>query len=975
MEAISTLRVAGSAIQVVEFGARTLSIFKELSRSEDGTIDEFRDKLFDAQHLRQLARSLVVALHKESSLRALTDLEQSILSLCTETNRVAEQLVKLLKELGLDGKKKTAVSAVRAALSTLWRRDDVEALEQQLVNKRDSLTNAILASILEDLHSGARHGVVSPLPWNETQTLQGWADQQNENLKTMERNLSQAVEQSTWRAIKGLEDRTWTGIQPWAEAPVVQTLQSTLLERLQYPERLAREARIPEAFNSTFDWIYSDPEDCEAAERPWSSFKQWLESGDSVYWITGKPGSGKSTLMKMLYHEPRTAELLKAWAGSCGGLVIAGFYFWHAGTELQTSHEGLFRSLLHQALSQRLAMSVTSVVSNKWSAFSLAAPGVRDSPLPWEQLVQGLRLLVEEEAESHVRYAFFIDGLDEYVGNSSRLISLIRNLSSYPNVKICVSSRPWNVFEDEFRQAPNLMLQHRTHDDIALYAEQNLTTNTAFQELQEYNPDYASNLIQNITEKASGVFLWVVLVVRSLIDGLEQGDRPSELQERLDGLPAELDDLFTKMLHGLEGRHFRDAAHLFRMVKASERKPSVLTMSFADSDDADWALNRPVAPIDSKEVWYRAVTMKRRLVSRCKGLLEVGPLSETPSSHDQESEQKTEEHASPGKACDELQPDLAGRPARAVMEIPLENGPMLAAAEIDYLHRTVEDFLSIPRIWTLIMEACDNSFDPHAALFKAHLAHLKNLTPTGLSAVTFVPAISRCIEPLLHLADHDVTLHVCYLSVLDRTAATLASNLDDKGSCLIQQYWASADHHWASILYKGKLTDDFLVFAVRCGLIEYVRAHFESSPPSKQLVRELHETAGSRSIPRFYSSRDNTERMHAMIKLLASVGGRLKEDDGSDSDRASSRASITGMLDGVAGSLAPHSKVLGLKSRTSTIMAVSVATPLGNLSWRRRSAMDQAPTRRSRFSSLKTKAKAYLTHEEDDRELLPERAS
>lgn len=148
MEAISTLRVAGSAIQVIDYGVRFLSTLRELSRSDDGTIEEFRDKRTGAQHLRQLARSLVVALQKERSLRPLSDLEQSILSLCTETNRVGEQLVKKLDELRLDGKKATAVSAARAALSTLWRRDDIEALEQQLLNQRDSLTSAILASIL-----------------------------------------------------------------------------------------------------------------------------------------------------------------------------------------------------------------------------------------------------------------------------------------------------------------------------------------------------------------------------------------------------------------------------------------------------------------------------------------------------------------------------------------------------------------------------------------------------------------------------------------------------------------------------------------------------------------------------------------------------------------------------------------------------------------------------------------------------------
>jgi hypothetical protein len=49
-------------------------------------------------------------------------------------------------------------------------------------------------------------------------------------------------------------------------------------------------------------------------------------------------------------------------------------------------------------------------------------------------------------------------------------------------------------------------------------------------------------LIDNILEKASGVFLWVKLVVEEIIIGLEDGDTDQELQERLDSLPPELED-------------------------------------------------------------------------------------------------------------------------------------------------------------------------------------------------------------------------------------------------------------------------------------------------------------------------------------------------------------------------------------------------------------------------------------------------
>jgi hypothetical protein len=49
-------------------------------------------------------------------------------------------------------------------------------------------------------------------------------------------------------------------------------------------------------------------------------------------------------------------------------------------------------------------------------------------------------------------------------------------------------------------------------------------------------------LIDNILEKASGVFLWVKLVVEEITIGLDDGDTGQELQERLDSLPPELED-------------------------------------------------------------------------------------------------------------------------------------------------------------------------------------------------------------------------------------------------------------------------------------------------------------------------------------------------------------------------------------------------------------------------------------------------
>jgi hypothetical protein len=55
---------------------------------------------------------------------------------------------------------------------------------------------------------------------------------------------------------------------------------------LQYEEMLAREAQLIDANVTTLDWIWLLP------AGP-SSLSQWLSAGTGIFWIQGKPGSGK----------------------------------------------------------------------------------------------------------------------------------------------------------------------------------------------------------------------------------------------------------------------------------------------------------------------------------------------------------------------------------------------------------------------------------------------------------------------------------------------------------------------------------------------------------------------------------------------------------------------------------------------------------------------------------------------------------
>jgi hypothetical protein len=87
-----------------------------------------------------------------------------------------------------------------------------------------------------------------------------------------------------------------------------------------------RQESIPKEHENTFKWIFHENDQHNVAQ-PHSSFVHWLTTDEPVYWISGKPGSGKSTLMKFLANDNRTRKLLEKWAGS-DKLFTAAFYFW-----------------------------------------------------------------------------------------------------------------------------------------------------------------------------------------------------------------------------------------------------------------------------------------------------------------------------------------------------------------------------------------------------------------------------------------------------------------------------------------------------------------------------------------------------------------------------------------------------------------------------------------------------------------------
>jgi hypothetical protein len=150
-----------------------------------------------------------------------------------------------------------------------------------------------------------------------------------------------------------------------------------LLESLQFPEMNHRYERIANAHAKTFLWVFCDP---KAYKRPWDNFVEWLSTSNGIYWIQGKAASGKSTLMRFIWHNRVTQNSLKRWSRN-SQLIVAAFFFWNSGVREQRSQLGLLRSLLFEALKTQRSL-IAHVLPEEWNNKSeLAAHDLPIVPL------------------------------------------------------------------------------------------------------------------------------------------------------------------------------------------------------------------------------------------------------------------------------------------------------------------------------------------------------------------------------------------------------------------------------------------------------------------------------------------------------------------------------------------------------------------------------------------------------------------
>jgi hypothetical protein len=297
-----------------------------------------------------------------------------------------------------------------------------------------------------------------------------------------------------------------------------------LMESLRFDQMQSRKATISNAHSRTCDWLLSTPE-----------YLDWLDESMLPYhhgflWIKGKAGAGKSTLMKYaLTNALHTME----------NVLILSYFFNGRGGHLEKSTLGAYRSLLLELLEK---------IPSLQSVFDTLDLASRQDYSNHQWTIATLEDLLEKairRLRSH-RVLCFIDALDECDESQIRnMISFLQNPNA-AQFRVCFASRPYPVISMQNCLNLDLDRQPGHNHDIKVYIDSQLNIG---------HNEAAKGLREEVQAIASGIFMWVHLVVQMLNKAYDRSKSLRALRNKLRDIPKDLHKLFLSIIeHDTEDR-------------------------------------------------------------------------------------------------------------------------------------------------------------------------------------------------------------------------------------------------------------------------------------------------------------------------------------------------------------------------------------------------------------------------------------
>lgn len=701
-------------------------------------------------------------------------------------------------ELLVSMSRKVDLSDLRNSQGFQTLDDDVKALTEAMLQGQTSIKRAIY-------------------------NLDVAADERHEQILAHLRNLSPAARPLLEEDINKKRRR-------------IEALVGELRDRLWFAAISRRHYAITAAHKKTFDWIFNGQKKTTESN---TTLMEWMTVGSGLYWVNGRAGTGKSSLMRFLDDDPRTEDAFRLWAGE-RPLVLTAFYFWNseaAGDNCLKSLSGLYKGILFGLIDQNdefaeLLFPDHLVVGRDWGE---SFPTLLDMAQAFE------RLYTAEKLPAAI--GLIIDGLDEYDATSSEQMEMAEVLcraAQSPHLKIIVSSRPEAAFETVFTNSKRLRLHELTEEDRRTYTSDKLK---AVPRLSVITTEVElTRLIDLVVQRSEGIFLWVHLAVMTLLQEIGVSMDVSRLEHVIEAIPSgnkELSRVFDHMLRDRIPAEFRllgfRLIHTLHYGYSLQQKMipwvegprpkhpiTALLYSFFE-DDMETALRMPVGALESTKAAVRIEMTADLTRLYCAGLLELRHLEDD----------------------DEIQGEPELRPLRD--------------PEVHFLHKDVAVYLN----QTETNNFLESSLKPvkatlHANLLKCTVMMMKLYNPRTESESQFFETHSwdiwRYTELVMRIArtaeEDDLKTTVALLDETDKVLATYqsflpsdpfsfheeaikdrdTSDLDPRPKCHWTEYFPIDPHYdrnryttWERQIGDGRCSN-FLSFAIEQGLFRYVQA-------------------------------------------------------------------------------------------------------------------------------------------------------
>lgn len=310
---------------------------------------------------------------------------------------------------------------------------------------------------------------------------------------------------------------------------------------LYYQAMEQRKAQLAATTPASFDWVWTD-----------TGLVSWLQNGQGIFWIVGKPASGKSTLLHYLSNDRQGSDLVrhhlsKSWKDP---LLLHFFFDFRAGAGIANTSVGMLRSFLLQLVEMNHAIK----------SHVIAQTGYRLDG-SWPQLESELLDLVSDAINiTKVPVCAFIDGLDEYSGNLRNLANTIMRLDSRSCIKLCLASREELQLSCKLPEYAFRMQDHN-YDTIRAYVSDSYSC-IPFQ----FQSVRLEEVFGRIPSGANGVILWACFAADEVSDAVLEGHGPIEAQHRLEQFPPDLQDVYHRIWQRLGQKQQKAAAAILSII-------------------------------------------------------------------------------------------------------------------------------------------------------------------------------------------------------------------------------------------------------------------------------------------------------------------------------------------------------------------------------------------------------------------------